>query len=219
MEKPLKHFGIIGDVHAEDIALATTLDALRAMRVDAILCVGDIVDGVGSVDECCSLLQQHHVIAVRGNHERWFLGGTMRELSDANPVGSLSKATMAYLSSLPPTITLKTILGDLMLCHGLGRKDMACLTPDDYGYALEVNGDLHELLATGVKLVVGGHTHKRMVRRFDSTTIINAGTLKRNYHPCFGLINLVTRKVQFFNLDESTRWSEAESIELERERS
>ena len=147
--------------------------------------------------------------------ERWFLAATMRELSDANPVGSLKKSTAAYLSSLPPTITLKTILGDLMLCRGLGRKDMACLTPDDEGYALEVNGDLHELLATGVRLVVGGHTHKWMVRRFESTTIINACTLKRECHPCFGLVDLVARRVQFFNLDEPTRWSEAEKFTLE----
>lgn len=215
MVQPLERIGIIGDVHAEDIALATVLNALQGMQVDVILCVGDVVDGTGSVDACCQLLQQHHVIAVRGNHERWFLGGTMRELSDANPVGSLKKATVAYLSSLPPTITLKTALGDLMLCHGLGRKDMACLTPDDYGYALEVNGDLQELLATGVRLVVGGHTHKRMVRRVDSTTIINAGTLKRNCHPCFGFVDLVERRVQFFNLDEPTRYSEAETFTLE----
>lgn len=91
---------------------------------------------------------------------------------------------------------------------------MARLTPDDHGYALEVNEDLRELLATGVRLVVGGHTHWRMVRRFESTTIINAGTLKRGCHPCFGLVDLIERRVQFYNLDGPTRWSEAERLEL-----
>lgn len=41
--------GVLGDVHAEDLCLAAALAFMRGLSVDAILCVGDIVDGAGDL--------------------------------------------------------------------------------------------------------------------------------------------------------------------------
>jgi predicted phosphodiesterase len=71
----IRRFGAIGDVHAEDGLLRAALSHLESAGVDALLCVGDIVDGRGDVDACCTLLAEHGVLSVRGNHERWMLGG------------------------------------------------------------------------------------------------------------------------------------------------
>src|SRR5437868_5366755 len=99
-----RRIGIIGDVHARDGALATAIEALRGMGAETLLCTGDIVDGQGSVDACCALLREHQVATIRGNHERWFLANTMRDLPFATLRDQVSPTSMAYLSSLPPTI-------------------------------------------------------------------------------------------------------------------
>jgi predicted phosphodiesterase len=72
----------------------------------------------------------------------------------------------------------------LLLCHGVGDNDMIRLQPGDVGYALESNLELTALIDAGVhRLVVGGHTHRVMVRRFGGLTVVNPGTLLRSADP------------------------------------
>ena len=59
---PVERFAIIGDIHAEDEALARALAFSRAQGVDAILAVGDIVDGHGDAGAC----RRPHSRASRG---------------------------------------------------------------------------------------------------------------------------------------------------------
>jgi predicted phosphodiesterase len=70
------------------------------------------------------------------------------------------------------------------------------------GHALETNDRLHEILADErFALVIGGHTHRRMVRRFarrrgPSVTIVNAGTLCADAEPCALVLDLERREVE-----------------------
>lgn len=187
----LRHFGLIGDVHQEDAALAEILDSLRGLRPDVILCTGDVVDGRGDASRCCALLQQAGVVTVRGNHDRWCLGDTMRELADAVRFTALEPAAQRWLAALPPTVEMETAAGRLLLCHGLGDDDMARLLPDDEGYALQVNTALHRVLRDEPAVTVFGHTHRRMVGRFGQTWFVNPGTLIHDRDPGFMLLDLV----------------------------
>ncbi len=193
----LHRVGLVGDVHAEDSFLEIALHFLQSHNVDAMLCTGDIADGPDDVNRCCELLQQFDVQVVRGNHDRWILANEMRHLPDANFLVDLSNATRNYLENLPLTLQFETVAGELLLCHGLGFNDMARLTPDDSGYALEMNKELQQILRSRFRFVVGGHTHKRMVRKIGDVTFINAGTLLHNRSPCFALADFETREVQF----------------------
>ena len=67
--------GVVGDVHCESETLSRVLDALETMNVDAVLCVGDLVDGPGDADATLALLEARDIQCVAGNHERWFLEG------------------------------------------------------------------------------------------------------------------------------------------------
>ena len=184
-------FGLIGDIHAEDRLLAVAIDWLIGRRVDRLLCTGDLVDGVGDAGRCCSLLAQAGVLTVRGNHDRWLLEGALRDLPDATPPAGLGGDGRAFLSGLPATRELTTRFGPVLLCHGLGTNDMSRLTPDDYGYAIEVNEDLHALLRAGrYPWVIHGHTHRPMVRHFAGLTLINPGTLRRDDGPGVAILDL-----------------------------
>jgi putative phosphoesterase len=206
--------GVVGDIHAEDIALEVALAMFARSQVDRVLAVGDIVDGLGRVDRCCELLKAADACVVRGNHERWLLNAEMRELPEATPPSALSHTTRRFLESLPAVLEFDTPGGKLLLCHGLGEDDMAALKPHDTGYALETNDALQKLLRAGrYAYVVAGHTHERMVRRIASLTLINAGTLYRHDNPCFCIIDFEEERAQFYEIEGATT-REAETRRL-----
>lgn len=197
----MRRLGLIGDVHGEDAALERALRLLTEAQVDRILCTGDVVDGRGDVNRCFRLLEAYGVLTVRGNHDRWLLEGYGRDLEEATHPSELTRASREFLAALPPTRSLQTPRGELLLCHGLGTNDMARLLPDDTGYAVQANAELQALIANGrYQLVVGGHTHWRMVRRFLGLTVINAGTLYRAHDPCCAVLELDSGQVRFSNL-------------------
>lgn len=202
---------MIGDIHCEDRALEVSLAALFEEGVDAILSVGDIVDGYGDVERTIALLRDRDVMAIRGNHERWFLAGEMRQLGDATH--EVTPESRAWLEGLPPTRELQTVRGKLLLCHGVGDDDMAVLTPDSRGYGLQTALDALRG-RDDVSLVVGGHTHQRMVRNLGAFTFINPGTLHRDFPRGFGLVNLVAERVTFFDLDHEPRITGREVVSI-----
>lgn len=182
----ISRLGLIGDVHGEDERLERALYTFRRRQVPIVVSTGDIVDGRGSVDRCCELLEMHGVVAVSGNHDRWLLSGTARDLPDATPTAAVSEPSRAFLKRLPRMIELNTIEGTALLCHGLGPNDMAKVGPDDFGYSIDSNNELQNLVRNGYyRWVLCGHSHRRMVRTFGHLTIINAGTLIPEQASCF----------------------------------
>ncbi len=197
--KMVERIGVIGDIHAEDAHLKEALTVLEDRGLELVLATGDIADGAGSLDLCCELLAARDVIAVSGNHDRWLLSGTARDLPDATDAASVSERSRAFLAGLPRMVELSTPAGLALLCHGLGPNDMAKVGPDDSGYALESNDELQSLIRNGYfRWVINGHSHRRMVRAFPGVTVINAGTLKRSHAPCFLEIDFASAKVFVF---------------------
>src|SRR6185436_7797832 len=93
-------FGVLGDVHCEDEALAAALQLFREQRVDRILSVGDLVDGQGDASKTLELVMPH-VEAVAGNHDRWMSKGPARGVFDATPMSALSPEQHRWLAALP----------------------------------------------------------------------------------------------------------------------
>ena len=201
--------GLIGDVHAEDARLAATLDAFRKERVDFILCTGDVVDGQGDIDRTCTLLRESAAWVIRGNHDRWIREDTLRDLPHAHRMTNLAIESVTYLKSLPPTLFLDIPGGKLLLCHGVGESDMQRLTPDDHGYAISANEALLKVLFDPtVRVMVAGHTHVPMVRRFERgpgkppLLVVNPGTLAREDKPGFAIFDVVKKAVDFYRIKD-----------------
>jgi putative phosphoesterase len=197
----LKNIGIIGDIHTESKRLQKILEFMQTLTLDGILCVGDIVDGSGDVNKCCELLQQYNVRIVLGNHDEWFLSNSMRDLPDATPIAGVNEESDRFIRNLPLEMEFKTTSGDLLLCHGLGKKTMGKVRDDDYGYALESNFELQELInKQQYRFVINGHTHYAMVRDFGNMTVINAGSLLYE-NPCFLTIDFTKKFARFYTVD------------------
>lgn len=196
----LGRIGVLGDVHAEDERLAEALAHFAGRDLDAVLCVGDIVDGPGDVARTIALLRDHDVICVAGNHERWFLTGSARDLPDATQ--AVPDDLRAFLGALPPTRRLETVAGGALLCHAVGEDDMSFLRSDTRGYALQAMMDeLRPLmLDPECAFMIAGHTHERMVRTFEGLVVLNAGTLHRRDQPGVLEVDFGAREAIFFDL-------------------
>lgn len=183
--------GLIEDVHAEDELLEAPLDYLNTKNVDRVLCTGDVADGPGSVARCCELLRQRDVQTVRGNDDRWFLTGVMRDLPEATDASAVPAESVGVPGDLVYDAGFLLALGGVLLCHhGLGLNDMAKIGPDDFGYALEANEELQSLRRNpAYRFIVNGHTHHAMVRHLTRLTVINACTLRRHDNPGFLLVD------------------------------
>ena len=215
MASTLGRIGLIGDIHAEHETLALALRVLADSGADRVMAVGDIVDGPGSVDRCCELLAEAGALTVRGNHERWFLANTMRELPDGTLAADIGVETHRFLAGLPKTCRFEVPGGEVLLCHGLGEEDMSSVALDADELSIRYNPPLEALIDEERPIwVLNGHTHRRGVWSYRRLTVINGGTLYREHAPCFGLVDLAGGEVTFFDVLPGGRVGGRETLAL-----
>jgi len=201
--KDIKYIGIIGDIHTQDKLLNRTISFFNKKGINNILSTGDIVDGPGNVNECIRILKKNNIKTVLGNHDRWILNNQMRLLPDANKISDLEVNSIKYLKALPKTIQILSPIGNVLLCHGINENDMNKINPNDFGYALEVNEDLQNIINDKYyRIIINGHSHKRMFKIINSLYIINAGTLYYEHDPCFVILDIIERIIYFYVFDE-----------------
>lgn len=192
---------MLGDVHCQTAALRLALQHFDAHRVEAVLAVGDLVDGPGDANETIALLQAAEVAAVSGNHERWLLANELRTLPDVTLRQQLSRASEAYLGALPRTREFSTVAGALLLCHGVGGNDFVGVRPDDPEHVARALPELAELERDGrYRFMVNGHTHRPMLRKLGSLTLLNAGTLLPHHRAVCTVLDFERRSMALFDV-------------------
>jgi predicted phosphodiesterase len=196
----LRRVGVLGDVHCQTARLEHALAHFEQERVETVLCVGDLVDGPGDANATLTLLKRAKVLCVSGNHERWLLANTARELPDATLTNVLSSASVAYLRSLPRTRVIETVAGRLLLCHGLGENDFVGIRPDDRDeFVLELP-EVKILEAARYAFVLNGHTHRPMIRKVRSFTVLNAGTLLPAHRSVCSVLDFHARRMALLDI-------------------
>lgn len=180
MAATIHRVGVLGDVHGEHARLGAALDWFAGQRLDAVICTGDVADGPGCINRCCTLLQEAGVLAVAGNHDRWLLEDRVRHVPDAHQMSEVAGENLDYLRALPRIRELETAAGALMLCHGVGGNDMAKVWPGTRGAeSIRRSAALDTLLNAGRhRFIVHGHLHYRVLIDFEALLLMNAGTLK-----------------------------------------
>ena len=101
-------YGIVSDVHSNYEALTAVLDELARSRIDALLCLGDIVGYGPNPNECCDLLRRRSCQAIAGNHDEAAVSDVGTEYF--NPVAreaiawtqvALTPENRSFLAQLP----------------------------------------------------------------------------------------------------------------------
>lgn len=178
----IRRLAVIGDLHGEHQRLERLLDWFAGQAVDALVCTGDVADGRGCLNRSCDLLQEGGVNTVAGNHDRWLLNDRVRHLENAHDVRELTDDNLEYLQALPRWLSLDTMAGPLMLCHGVAEKDLERVWPGRKPEEIRRSKALDNLIeADEFRFLINGHMHFRMLVDFENLTLMNAGTLMGPY--------------------------------------
>jgi putative phosphoesterase len=173
--------GFISDIHGNLLALDAVLADLERQEVDRIVCLGDICFGP-QAHECLDRVRALDCPVILGNWDAWSIDGFPPA---DDPVGMmlyeigrwwanlLSKEDEAYVRTFVPTLELPLDNGSRMLCfHGSPHSF------SDWIFATTPDEEVEKMFAGfEAAVLVGGHTHLQMFRRFGKSMIVNPGSV------------------------------------------
>jgi putative phosphoesterase len=173
--------GLFSDVHGNLLALDAVLAELEARDVDRIVCLGDICFGPEAHD-CLERVRGLGCPVVLGNWDAWSIDGFPPA---DDPVGimlyeigawwaqQLGDEDRAFVRSFVPTLEIPLGGGSSMLCfHGSPHSF------SDWIFATTPDEDLEQMFdGLEARVLVGGHTHLQLVRRFGRSLIVNPGSV------------------------------------------
>jgi predicted phosphodiesterase len=174
------------DIHGNLPALEAVLDAIEALRVDAIVIGGDVLPGPfarETLDRLRSLSFPTYFL--RGNGEREVLalrsGGDGAAIPAAHRASmrwvadSLTHAQVQWIEQWPPTITMNVpSLGNVLFCHATPHSDTELFTSASSDESII---PLFRGVTAGC--VVCGHTHMQFDRQLvvdQPLRLVNAGS-------------------------------------------
>lgn len=187
---------VLSDTHGNAYALQAVLDEVRTAAPDAIINLGDQVEGAADPARAYALQRALSAVEVRGNNEeKWWPDGRRTPLSQA--VGEwlrtqLAQSDIERLAELPLTARV----GDILACHGTPSSAWESLLWEWQGGAVgssAVGGNtvgeggfyrsrdprrLRNMLEPlGAQVVVCGHTHRAGATRVGDTLVVNCGSV------------------------------------------
>lgn len=182
--------GLMGDIHANHVALKAVLQSAALSGVETLLVTGDLVGYYFFPSEVLELLRPWKRFIVRGNHEEML--HTARSDEDflfrmtcrygsglRTAIDQLDEQSLNELCTLPHPMQLEIEGCNILLCHGSPWDINRYVYPDSG--TLELEG-----CAVGeFDLVVQGHTHYPMHMNIGRTLLVNPGSVgqPRNRQP------------------------------------
>ena len=164
----MTRIALLADIHADADALRDALRQAERLGCTQILCAGDLVGDGPHPAETIELLQEHGVICILGNHDRWKLG---RE-AEGDP--DLPRACLDYLRGLPRTWRTEVAGVRVVAWHARPDSDMHGIDAD-----LSSADELAQLLDEAeADVLVAGHTHVAMaLEASGGRLVVNPGAL------------------------------------------
>jgi predicted phosphodiesterase len=191
-----EQIGIFGDMHGNLTAFEATLAALRSEGIEWLVCLGDVAATGPQPREVVQRLHALGCPVVMGNTDDHILtsllappaakdgeqdreeegedetAARIREI-DQWSAAQLSADERAYVAGFAPTVTVPLMDGGTLLCyHGSPRSYNDLVLPTTT--VEELDGWFGAVMAT---VLVGGHTHQPMLRRFHTALLVNPGSV------------------------------------------
>ena len=173
---------IFSDIHGNSYALDAFLKDLIGINYDYLVFCGDIFGYYYNQKEIITKLKDiNNLIWLKGNHDKYFVDIYRHNINKSyyvknyghsydNIFEEYKEEDVDFVDSLPDHYILSDNNKLIGIFHG---------TPDDYleGRLYPDNKVNDFSLYNIYDLVILGHTHCRMCRKIDDTTIINSGSL------------------------------------------
>ncbi|MCU1407715.1 MAG: metallophosphoesterase [Glaciihabitans sp.] len=173
---------VLSDIHGNSFALEAVLADIGRQSVDSMVNLGDILSGGVDPVATMTILREHPMPTVRGNHERQVLTPPRSALglSDGLAFDTISADDTAWIASLP--LSLSPAAGVLAF-HATPTDDATYLlsTVEPSGSRPATMAEVLDRLgadATGWNLLLCGHTHLAHQLRLPSgTLVVNPGSV------------------------------------------
>jgi len=177
----MTRIGLISDIHGNLLALDAVLAELEQDDLDGLICLGDVAVGP-QPREALARVRGLDCPVVMGNWDAWFLerppppqdeiGMLLHEIN-AFWADQLDDDDLAYMRSFVPQTELPLGNGETALCfHGSPS------SYDDFIFATTPDEELRHMLGDAqATLMIGGHAHLQLLRRFEQILFVNPGSV------------------------------------------
>lgn len=172
---------LIADIHGNFVALETVLHEIENESVDQIICLGDVAALGPQPHEVIDRLRQLHCPVILGNTDAWLIAPPGAATSDSDIlramtawcVEQLAPTDRSFVQAFPPLLERTLDESKTLLCyHGSPR------SYDDVIAATTPESTVNEMLAEmNASIMVGGHTHIQMLRRYKNDYLVNVGSV------------------------------------------
>lgn len=208
--------GIITDVHSNIQALNAVLKEFDKLKVNKIICCGDMIGIGANPEETMEILikRKEDLVAVRGNHEEYLLKGLPKEVHNNKRKMSideiknhewthneLTESSKMYLGKLPNSKTIIIENKKIYIVH----------------YPIKENGEYKEFIkkpniddikelfyGIDADIYLYGHTHTANVHNKDGKWYINPGSLgcpMKSNIAIAGMLDINEKEVQYKQLN------------------
>jgi predicted phosphodiesterase len=173
----------ISDLHGNLLALEAVLRELEHELFDELICLGDVAVGP-QPREVLERVRELGCPVVMGNWDAAFLDGmpaierddeVARMLVEIGAwwAGALTEDDRAFIAGFQPRLELELDDDARMLCfHGSPQ------SYNDWIFASTPDAEVLEMFGEHrAPVMVGGHTHLQMVRRFEGSLMVNPGSV------------------------------------------
>lgn len=181
--------GIITDIHSNIQALNAVLEEFERIKVDKIICCGDIIGiGINPEETVQELLKKRNMlIAVRGNHEQYFLKGLPKKVHDDKRKFNNEEIENHKWNHSKLSEESKKFLSDLKLFQNIeieGKRFYIVHYPqkDDGTYKNHIKNptiiEYKEMFKDNdADIFLFGHTHTFCINNEDNKWYINTASL------------------------------------------
>jgi putative phosphoesterase len=176
----MARLALISDQHANDVAFRSALEDVERLDVDAIVCLGDVVQGGAEPAQTLDRLAVLGCETVLGNADALLLeipADSPEPITDRLlevrewTLSQLSAAQLEQIRSFRPVMRREVDGVSLLLFHGSPRSYDDVLLPELAADALE------PFLGHDAALLAGGHTHLQWTRRIGDALYVNPGSI------------------------------------------
>jgi putative phosphoesterase len=171
---------LISDQHGNDVAFRTVVDDVQRIGADALICLGDAVQGGAQPAETLERLVSLDCPTVLGNADAFLFGADVAEETTPEQaevrdwtLEQIGETGVVRLRSFQPTVELELEGQRVLGCHGSPRSYDDILLP-------ESDADLDPWLVDA-DLLAGGHTHRQWTRRIGKALFVNPGSVGLAY--------------------------------------
>ena len=156
--------GIVSDIHCNIRGLSQAISLMG--DIDELICLGDAIYEYRFSNDVVALLRQRRAQVIVGNHEEYFFG----------PLGARARARdgvdpelAEWLATRPHRAELELGGKRLLLVHSTPWEPRGT-------YVHPESSELARFGEADADVVLYGHTHQQVVRRFGRVLVINPGS-------------------------------------------